>query len=120
MEESRSKLYAKCKVRLLKLREEAMNGLQVLRGSMSVVIEGDEGDMSSALETQHVAMARRDKTLRQLQEIDGALRRMEDGSYGICEETEEPIEPQRLLEIPYTRLSLHGAEMRELARKKFA
>ena len=53
-------------------------------------------------------------------EIEMALGRIERGSYGICEETEEPIELERLLTIPWTRLSIEGAEIRESIRKRYA
>ena len=38
-------------------------------------------------------------------EIDAALARIRDGSYGICEITGKPIEPERLAAIPWTRFS---------------
>lgn len=40
-----------------------------------------------------------------LYEIDEAMRRIRDGTYGICELTRKPIEPQRLEAIPWTRFS---------------
>ena len=42
-------------------------------------------------------------------EIEFALSRIENGTYGICEMTEEKIENDRLLAIPWTRLSIEGA-----------
>jgi RNA polymerase-binding transcription factor DksA len=45
-------------------------------------------------------------------EIDAALARIRDGSYGICELTGNPIEPERLTAIPWTRFS--AAAQREL------
>lgn len=56
----------------------------------------------------------------QLLEIESALSRIENGTYGFCEETEEPIEADRLLAIPWTRLSIEGAEIRESSNKKYA
>ncbi len=41
-------------------------------------------------------------------------------AYGICEETEELIEEDRLLAIPWTRLSIEGAEIRESVNKRYA
>ena len=40
--------------------------------------------------------------------------------FGICEETEEVIEPERLRAIPWTRLSIEGAEIRESVNKRYA
>jgi len=51
-----------------------------------------------------------------LAEIDFALRRIEDGSYGICEGLGIPIESQRLEAIPWTRYSLEYARKMEKGR----
>jgi DnaK suppressor protein len=53
-------------------------------------------------------------------EIEFALARIENGTFGICEETSEMIESERLKAIPYTRLCIEGAEIREMRSKKFA
>jgi 3-hydroxyacyl-CoA dehydrogenase/enoyl-CoA hydratase/3-hydroxybutyryl-CoA epimerase len=54
-----------------------------------------------------------------IKEIDEALARMEGGVYGICEETGDEIEEKRLQAIPWTRLSLEGAEVREREQKRY-
>ncbi len=43
-----------------------------------------------------------------LYEIEDALGRIRDGSYGICEVTGKPIPPERLRAIPWTRFSIEG------------
>lgn len=116
----RGTLYKECQKKLLKLRQDILNGLKNLSSSLSVEIAGDEGDMAKALDDQHTSMMQREKFLSQLREINLALDRIEQGTYGICEETEEPIEHERLLAIPWTRLSFTGAEIRETARRRFA
>ena len=120
MDESREQLYKRCHQKLLKTKEELLNGLSALDSSLSTQINGDEGDMAQALEDQHKSLAQRDRYYQQIREIDHALERIEEGTYGICEETEEPIESDRLEAIPWTRLSLEGAEIREQRRKRFA
>ena len=120
MSQSRDKLYDECKRKLLKARQDVLNGLRSLQSSLTVEIVGDEGDMAAALETQNTSMVQRERMLRDLQEIDAALGRIEAGTYGVCEETEEPIEEERLRAIPWTRLSLDGAETRERQQKRFA
>ncbi len=49
-----------------------------------------------------------------LGEIEAALTRIRNGSYGICEATGEPIATARLKAIPWTRFSLGAAERAEL------
>jgi RNA polymerase-binding transcription factor DksA len=48
--------------------------------------------------------------------IQGALERIDDGSYGRCEVCGEPIEPERLDALPYTTLCLADARRRTRAR----
>lgn len=48
-----------------------------------------------------------------LYEIDEALNRIRDGSYGVCELSGKPIEPERLMAIPWTRFSLYAQQILE-------
>jgi RNA polymerase-binding transcription factor DksA len=52
-----------------------------------------------------------------LREIDDALKRIEQGTYGICERTGIPIRPERLQEIPWARYSIEAA--REMERRPY-
>ncbi len=51
--------------------------------------------------------------LRRLQQIDEAFERIEDGTYGLCEGTDEPINPKRLLIMPLARYSLEYQQQQE-------
>lgn len=53
-------------------------------------------------------------------EVGEALKRMDDGTYGVCEETEEPIGFKRLSAQPWTRLSLEAQQDLEMRRKNRA
>lgn len=83
-------------------------------------LRGDEIDQIIAVQSENAALAFQDKIRNELLEIESALSRMEQGTFGICEETEEQIEIERLLALPWTRLSIEGAEIREAVRKRFA
>ena len=65
-------------------------------------------------------LSSQERLTEQLLEIEMALSRIESGRYGICEETEEPIEHERLRALPWTRLSIEGAEIREALRRRYA
>jgi DnaK suppressor protein len=119
MSQIRQKLYDQCKIKLLKFREETLNGLKALNPSLSTEMVGDEADLAQAHISQTQALNQRDKFLTKVKEIDEALNRLENGSYGICEETGEDIEEKRLMAIPWTRLSLEGAEVREREQKRY-
>jgi RNA polymerase-binding protein DksA len=52
---------------------------------------------------------------RLIKEIDDALQRIENGTYGVCELTGKPIKAERLEELPWARYSIEAA--RELERR---
>ena len=60
----------------------------------------------------------RDRERKLINKINGALKRINDGSYGYCEETGEPIGIKRLEARPVATLSLEAQEMHEKNEKK--
>ena len=110
-----------CRKKLLVAKQDVLNRfraaqLEFVHSEKS----GDEGDQSVAHIAEHSFLILQDRMRQQLLEIETALARMEQGTFGICEETEEVIETERLLAIPWTRLSIEGAELREAMGRKFA
>jgi RNA polymerase-binding transcription factor DksA len=49
----------------------------------------------------------------QLDEVDAALARLRAGTYGVCEDTGQPISPARLRAVPWTRFGREAAQRRE-------
>jgi len=60
----------------------------------------------------------RDRERKLINKIDTAIRRIGDGSYGYCKETDEPIGIKRLEARPIATLSLEAQEMHEKQEKK--
>ena len=60
----------------------------------------------------------RDRERKLINKIDSALRRLDDGNYGYCEETGEPIGINRLEARPVATLSLEAQEMHEKKEKR--
>lgn len=120
MAKSRQALYVECRKRLLKVKEDLLEDIKTTDSALHTQISGDDGDVAHAIEEQDIAVTRREKVLWELREISEALERLDNDCYGVCEETEEPIEEQRLLTIPWTRLSLEGAVIREREAKRQA
>jgi len=60
----------------------------------------------------------RDRERKLINKINGALKRINDGNYGYCEETGEPIGIKRLEARPVATLSLEAQEMHEKKEKK--
>ena len=68
----------------------------------------------ASLETERsVELRTRDRERKLISKIDAALMRIEDGSYGFCEETDEPISIRRLEARPIATLSLEAQERHE-------
>lgn len=75
--------------------------------------EPDLTDRAS-LETERALELRtRDRERKLISKIDAALLRIEDGSYGYCEETDEPIGIRRLEARPIATLSIEAQERHE-------
>lgn len=107
-------LVVACKQKLVDTKVRLFNQLLDLKRNVSSrEFTGDEGDLSASVANENQLYLENIRIRTQLLEIELALSRIERGTFGICEETNEMIEPQRLLTLPWTRLSIEGAELRE-------
>ena len=73
----------------------------------------DLADRASSETDRALELRTRDRQRKLISKIDEALRRIEDGSYGYCEETGEPIGVARLEARPIATLSLEAQERHE-------
>ena len=78
----------------------------------------DPNDAATQEEEFRLELRARDRERKLINKIDAALRRIEDGTYGYCEETGEPIGLKRLEARPVATLSLEAQEMHEKAEKR--
>jgi DnaK suppressor protein len=116
-------LIEKCRVKLINAKADLLNRVRESRQDLHNADDnkgGDEGDQTLRALAESEFLSMHERLRKQLMEIESALGRIEKGLYGVCEETEEPIEAERLLAIPWTRLSIEGAEIRESLGKKYA
>lgn len=114
-------LIEECRDKLISTKEEILNRVQEVRKDLYFEDKGgDEADQTSRILNEKEILTLHDRLRQQLYEIEQALGRIENGSFGICEETEEYIEADRLKAIPWTRLSIEGAEIRESIQKRYA
>jgi DnaK suppressor protein len=86
--------------------------------TLSNLTEGNlqQPDMAdrASLETDHqIELRTRDRERKLISKIDEALERIADGSFGYCEETDEPIGLRRLIARPIATLSLEAQERHE-------
>lgn len=112
-----AKFVSICKQKLLSTKADLLNRFQShFTDFRERETGGDEADQTMSLQAETQLFATHQRLRLQILEIENALVRIEQGTFGICEETEEPIEKERLLAIPWTRLSIEGAEIRESTR----
>lgn len=79
----------------------------------------DMADRASSESDRALELRTRDRQRKLIAKIDSALKRIEDGSYGFCEETGEPIGLARLDARPIATLSLEAQEMHERREKVY-
>ena len=98
---------------LLKESSQTLNNLQNENEAKPDITDraSEEIDRSFELRT-------RDRERKLINKIDAALHRIEDGSYGYCDETGDPISIKRLEARPVATLSLEAQEMHEKAEKR--
>ena len=73
----------------------------------------DSADRASEETDRALELRTRDRQRKLILKIDAAIRRIDDGSYGYCEETGEPISLKRLDARPIATLSLEAQERHE-------
>lgn len=79
----------------------------------------DPADRATIEEEHALELRTRDRERKLMKKIDQSLARIEDGSYGYCEETGDPIGVARLLARPTATLSVEAQQRRELKQKMY-
>jgi DnaK suppressor protein len=111
----------KWKLILIRKRAELLGDVEAMEGE-ALQSSGSLSHMPQHIAEQGSEAYEQEQTLRLAQadrnlirEIDEALKRVEEGSYGICELLKKPISKERLEELPWTRFSIEAA--REMERR---
>ncbi|WP_135213299.1 RNA polymerase-binding protein DksA [Vitreimonas flagellata] len=101
--------------KLLAWKEEILEESRSTIASLQqdTVAEADLADRATSETDRALELRTRDRQRKLIAKIDAALRRIEDGSYGYCEETGEPISLSRLDARPIATLSLEAQERHE-------
>lgn len=79
----------------------------------------DPADRATIEEEHALELRTRDRERKLLKKVQAAIKRIDEGEYGYCEETGEPIGVRRLLARPTATLSLEAQERREIKQKMF-
>ena len=80
----------------------------------------DELDRASMETDKALDLRTKDRARKLISKIDDALKRIEDGTYGYCEETGEPIGVERLEARPVATLSIEAQERHERMEKTYS
>ena len=79
--------------------------------------EHDAGDRSQSLFTREMDATVEQTMQKRLQSVDRALQKIEEGTYGICDDTGEPIPRGRLEAMPEAIYTVEAQERRERERR---
>lgn len=104
------------KILLLKHRQQILNGGIVSNTEDLRVHEedlADETDLASSLISQQLSCSIREREFIKLRKIDLALERIQEGTYGHCQECEDEIGLKRLENQPWADLCIVHAEEKE-------
>ena len=93
---------------ILKVARETLQNLQD-----DTQNHADLADRASSETDRAIELRARDRQRKLINKIDAALARIEDGTYGYCEETGEPISIKRLEARPIATLSIEAQERHE-------
>ena len=104
--------------RLLELRSQLQRNVQETSLHLrDVEVATDPSDRASQEEEQAIELRTRDRERKLMKKIDQALARIDDGSYGYCEVSGEPIGLRRLLARPTATLTVEAQERWEKREK---
>ena len=108
------------KKRLLELRDQLLqNADDTGEHLRENEITTDPSDRATLEEEYTLELRTRDRERKLLKKVEKSLRLIDDGSYGWCEETGEPIGVPRLLARPTATFSLEAQERRERVQKLY-
>ena len=107
--------------KLLQWRMELLEEVNETRTNLkeTSLVEPDLGVRASVEADRSLELRTRDRARKLISKIEEALARIEDGSYGYCEETNEPIGIKRLEARPIATLSLEAQERHERMEKTY-
>ncbi len=103
------------RVKLERLRDETRRELEAVPAGYrdDTDREGDQADKASAGEDREFSALNRARAAALLVQIEQALARLENGTYGLCEDTGKPIDLRRLEAQPTATLSTEAQAARE-------
>ena len=118
-----AKTLVKFKKVLLEEKQRLLNNSKnALKNELALSTDdlADETDLAASEISQNLVFKLRDRERQLLSKIDDALAKMDDGTFGTCEDCEENIEPKRLDARPVSTLCIACKEKQEHKEKIYA
>lgn len=100
-------------------KELRQNADQTTVNLRETTVVPDPTDRATIEEEHALELRTRDRERKLLKKVEAAIRRIDEGDYGYCEETGEPIGVARLMARPTATLSLEAQQRRELKQKMY-
>ncbi len=100
------------------ISREMRGTVEFLQGER--VSHPDPTDVATYNANRQLELRTKDRLRKLVRKIEGALARIEDGTYGYCEETGDPIRTARLCARPIATLSIEAQEMKERGERQRA
>ncbi len=99
-------------------KEEILADISEVKNTLQVnERNSDVTDIATVIEQQQIDLKRTDRERKLLNKINKTIKLIDEGEYGFCEETGEPIGLQRLLARPTTTLSIEAKQQQEFKEK---
>lgn len=111
--------FFRCKLVKLKNEIHSSAGETTEHLREDTVVVPDPADRATIEEEHALELRTRDRERKLLKKIEQSIGHIDNGEYGYCDETEEPIGVGRLLARPTATLSLEAQQRRELKQKMF-
>ena len=100
-------------------KELRANADQTTVNLRETTVVPDPADRATIEEEHARELRTRDRERKLLKKVQAAIKRIDDGDYGFCEETGDPIGVARLMARPTATLSLEAQQRRELKQKMY-
>ena len=100
-------------------KELRANADQTTVNRRETTVVPDPADRATIEEEHALELRTRDRERKLLKKVQAAIKRIDDGDYGFCEETGDPIGVARLMARPTATLSLEAQQRRELKQKMY-
>jgi DnaK suppressor protein len=107
---------------LLKQRADILNKADAFKEEAKLAkdYQGDEGDLAVSELSVSLTLRLQERQAQLLSKVDRALAKIDDGSFGLCEQCEEPLNVNRLKARPVASLCIACKEEQENKERVFA